>query len=755
MWARLHKVILKQGNSGWLAGVLLLQGLLLLPSLAAGEFSNALTEAEKSWLADHPVIRLAPDPQFLPLEFFDVSGNYVGMAADYVSLIENKLGIRFQRVRLNNWDEVLDQARKRQVDMWGAAVPTPQRLEYMSFTKPYLQLPAVVLVRRKVTEELTLKELRGMKVAIISGYGIHDYIVNNHPQLQLEVVPDIVSGLRKVSMGLADAMVANVALATYYIEKEGITNLRIAGESGFEYQWALASRKDWPELNAVLEKGLRQITPGERRAIYKKWINLERPWSEKIRELGIVALGFLVIFGMGGGWMWYRSMVRTVERKTADLKRELTEKGKVEEALRKSEKQYRDLFYQLHSLAQSTAADTGNEFFQSLAHHLALSFNVKYAFIGKLVDPEIGMVTTLAFWNGSGFTGSLTYEIKNTPCEQVIRNGWCSFPENVLEGFPEDQYLIDLNIESYMGIPILDGSGVPIGHMGVMDDKPITDAPTNQMIFSLFASRAFAEMERQAAVEDLLRAKDSAEHASQAKTQFLSRMSHELRTPLNAILGFGQLMQMRKEALDQDQIQCLDQIIKSGNILLDLINDVLDLSRIESQGLELDFKDLPVDQVVKNAIGLFIPTAREKGIEITNRVSDRVEVRADPLRLNQVLVNLVSNAIKYNSKNGTVFIEGSIIEESRYRLKVTDSGIGIASDQLKVLFEPFERLGKEFSEIDGTGIGLTISESLMKMMGGSIQVESVPGEGSSFIVELPVAKELPSSPYSSPSSLSS
>jgi len=128
---------------------------------------------------------------------------------------------------------VLQHARERKVDMWGAAVATPQRLKYMNFTQPFLELPAVILVRKRVTENLNLETLKGMKVAVISGYGIHDHILNEYPDIQLDVVPDIQTGLKKVSMGLVDAMVANIALATTYIEKEGITNLRVAGESGY------------------------------------------------------------------------------------------------------------------------------------------------------------------------------------------------------------------------------------------------------------------------------------------------------------------------------------------------------------------------------------------------------------------------------------------------------------------------------------------------------------------------------------------
>ena len=223
-------------------------------------------------------------------------------------MIEKKLGVTFKKVQLESWDEVLEKSQNREVDLWGAGVPTPQRLEYMHFTQPFLKLPAVILVRRQVTEKLSLDTLRGMKVAVISGYGIHDHIVNEYPDIQLDVVPDIQTGLKKVSVGLVDAMVTNIALATTYIEQAGITNLRISGESGYAYQWAFASRNDWPELNRILDKALAQITPMERKAIHTKWITLERLPAKTFKEIAISLAVVLGLLAVAGVLFWNRSL---------------------------------------------------------------------------------------------------------------------------------------------------------------------------------------------------------------------------------------------------------------------------------------------------------------------------------------------------------------------------------------------------------------------------------------------------------------
>jgi signal transduction histidine kinase/ABC-type amino acid transport substrate-binding protein len=715
--------------------------LLTLPQISSGADSSTLTEEEQNWLEAHSEIRLAPDPQFLPIEYFDEQGRYVGIAAEYFALIEKKLGVTFKKVQLESWDEVLKKSRSREVDLWGAAAPTPQRLEFMHFTQSFLKLPAVILVRKQVTEKLSLDTLRGMKVAVISGYGIHDHILNEYPDIQLDVVPDIKTGLKKVSVGLVDAMVTNIALATTYIEQEGITNLRISGESGYVYQWALASRNDWPELNVILDKALANITPMERKAIHTKWITLERPPAKTFKEIAISLAVVLGILAIAGVLFWNRSLTDQVNRRTQELKDELTERHQVESALRESEKQYRQLYNQLRLVVQGTSSATGEEFFKSLVNHLALALKVKYAFVSEVVDREQGLVQTRAFWTGKGCSESITYEIANTPCEKVIQGKWSSHPKEVQKLFPNDRFLQEFNIESYQGIPILDNSDNVLGHLGVMDDKPIEDAPINHMIIAIFASRAYAELERSHVENNLVQAKEQAETANKAKSEFLSLMSHELRTPLNAILGFSQIMQMKSENLNPSDKESVEHIIASGNHLLELINGVLDLSHIESGRMALQSANTALAPIVCKTFDLFVPIALKQEIEMVNNIAenDCVEVWVDPLRLKQVLVNLISNAIKYNLSGGTVTLEGMQTTHNIYQIQVKDTGVGIPQDQLKNLFEPFERLGHESSNIEGTGIGLNICRSLITMMKGSIQVESTPEKGSCFSIELPLA----------------
>jgi PAS domain S-box-containing protein len=248
-------------------------------------------------------------------------------------------------------------------------------------------------------------------------------------------------------------------------------------------------------------------------------------------------------------------------------------------------------------------------------------------------------------------------------------------------------------------------------------------------------------------------AAQAALRANAAKTQFLSRMSHELRTPLNAVLGFAQLLVLdTAQPLTPAQRARVEHISQAGAHLLAMINDVLDLSRIESGGVSLTPAVVPVYLVVSEAMALVANAAAEAGVTMQVDRSQRelaaitTCVRADHLRLRQVLVNLLSNAIKYNRPGGSVVVRWPVRVDGQVLLQVQDTGIGLSAAQQEHLFEPFNRLGIERSGIEGTGIGLVITQRLMQVMGGRLTVESTVGVGSCFTATLPEAHPVGAQP---------
>ncbi len=240
------------------------------------------------------------------------------------------------------------------------------------------------------------------------------------------------------------------------------------------------------------------------------------------------------------------------------------------------------------------------------------------------------------------------------------------------------------------------------------------------------------------AMQEAERAKESAERASRAKSEFLSRASHELRTPLNAILGFGQLLE--GSALPEEDSESVEEIVKAGRHLLELVNEVLDISRLDAGRLGLSIEPVSVEEVVGWALDLIAPQARGRGIELRTEIPpEDLHVMADVQRLEQVLLNLLSNAVKFDREEGTITISCDASEE-HVTLRVSDTGHGIAPERLERLFTPFDRLGAETTGSAGTGLGLALSKALVEAMGGRIAVETTLDVGATFAVELPRAE---------------
>lgn len=300
-------------------------------------------------------------------------------------------------------------------------------------------------------------------------------------------------------------------------------------------------------------------------------------------------------------------------------------------------------------------------------------------------------------------------------------------------------------LKNFLGVPLYLGEDM-VGMVGLANREdgynvelltaldPVISA-TGRMIEALQIRRARAETQ-----EQLAEAKNQAEKASKAKTEFLSSMSHELRTPMNAVLGFAQLMQLNPQVpLHPKQADSVEQILKGGNHLLELINEVLDLSRIESGRVNLNMEDIDPHEVLEDCVHYITPLAHARGLNLDVHIPQEKElsIHTDPTRFRQVLLNLLSNAVKYNVDGGTVTLSVNRDLPGKVRFYVNDTGPGIPPEKCEEIFEPFARLGAESTEVEGTGIGLTISRKLTELMGGQVDFESTLNEGSKFWVDMP------------------
>jgi two-component system, NarL family, sensor histidine kinase EvgS len=524
---------------------------------AIGEVDTSvlLTDKEKRWLIDHPEITYSSDPDYPPIEFLNGKGKHDGMSKDIITLLGKKMGLRFNLMAAKTWTEVLEMGQERRVDMWSSAAPTPQRLEYMNFTKPYIKLPAVIIVKKENEKLQTLDTMEGKKIAIASGYAVYDFITENHPELEIESVPNVLTGLRMVSLGLVDAMIENIAVAAFFIEQDGIANLRVGGKSGFAYNLAFASRADLPILNSILEKGLARITQEEIQDIYKTWMPQEEETWITVENLLVWVLASLLIFAIGSTFVWSLTLNKEVKQRTLEL-------------------------------------------------------------------------------------------------------------------------------------------------MG---------------------------------------AKEEAEAANRAKSEFLSSMSHELRTPLNAVLGYTDLLRgMFFGQLNEKQLSYVSQISESGKHLLALINDLLDMTKIEAGKMHLQLESFPPQELFNASLQLLKPKFQEKQLEVKSTVDSALENMTGDLRkCKQIMLNLLSNAVKYTPEKGQIEILASK-QNDHIRITVSDTGIGISKEDQTKIFSEFEQVNRVRDEaLGGTGIGLALTRRLVELHGGEIGVDS-DSNGSTFWVTLPL-----------------
>ncbi|WP_239559400.1 PAS domain S-box protein [Sporohalobacter salinus] len=283
-----------------------------------------LTETEKDWLNKHDgEIRIAYTPNYPPVEFTNEKGEYVGISADYFDLLEKKLDVKFKMIKVKNWKKVLEKAKNGEIEGITAATKTSNRSKYLNFTDPYIKNSNVIITREDVAEGLTIEELSksNMKVLTIKGYAINEYLSQNYPNLNISTVPNVKAGLRKVSIGGAYAMIAEIMTAAYYINKDNISNLRITGDPSFHSNLCIASINELPILNSILNKGLAKITKKERKEIKSNWLKIKEASLFRSKLFWTVVLSIIC----GSGLIiitiiiWNNALKRAVKQKTEEL----------------------------------------------------------------------------------------------------------------------------------------------------------------------------------------------------------------------------------------------------------------------------------------------------------------------------------------------------------------------------------------------------------------------------------------------------
>jgi diguanylate cyclase (GGDEF)-like protein/PAS domain S-box-containing protein len=282
-------------------------------ALLASAPAIELSEPEQQWLQAHPSIRLAVDIDWSPFEYVDDDSNYVGMAAEYINLVGQRLGIRFDIEKEKPWSEVVDAVKNRELDMFSCVVATTQRREYADFTRPYLSFPMVIVTSDQVAYVNGIRDLKNETVAVVRGYATQDLLEKDHPELDLYLADNVADALEKLSHGKVYAYIGNIATVSDVIRREGLTNIKISGETPYSYELSMAVRNDWPEFTPILQKALDSITEQERDQIYRKWIKLryEHGFDYQLlwEILALVSLVIAVIL------FWNRRLLKEIARR--------------------------------------------------------------------------------------------------------------------------------------------------------------------------------------------------------------------------------------------------------------------------------------------------------------------------------------------------------------------------------------------------------------------------------------------------------
>jgi len=422
----------------------------------------------------------------------------------------------------------------------------------------------------------------------------------------------------------------------------------------------------------------------------------------------------------------------------------------------------------LQSLVEGAAAKTGANFFPALVEYIAKALNVRFVFVTRALKDQLKIEVSCidGTINPSSFIG-----LHTSPCAVTIHKGSFECPNLTEFGFADSVVVKELGAVSYFGLAITKADGQKIGSICILDDKPIGDIPRANAILRVFAARVSAEMERFEALESLRELNQQLEsrveertqalqyanqqlsvtnaelaRATKLKDEFLANMSHELRTPLNAIIGYSEILQEDAEALGlEDFVQDLQKIHQSGRHLLDLINDILDMTKIEAGKLEIHYDDFDVPVLVQNTTTSIQPLLLKNNNRLVVNCNPQLgSIHTDMTRLRQVLLNVLSNACKF-TKSGEiqVTVDRQNSEQGEYFcFTISDTGIGISPENIQKLFQPFNQADSSTTrQYGGTGLGLAISHRLCNMMGGSITVQSELGKGSTFTIYLPVNSE--------------
>uniref|UniRef100_UPI003216D418 ATP-binding protein n=1 Tax=uncultured Draconibacterium sp. TaxID=1573823 RepID=UPI003216D418 len=640
-----------------------------------------MTFEENKWLSQNAESIVIPFGYSTPPDaYINEEGRYVGVLVDFRNEIEKNLGKKFKTQYVSTWSELVQFSETGNNYIIVGIAWTLEREKYLNFTKPFIKIPYVIITR-KDSDISSMQDLQNKNICIARQYAIKDYLNRNFPELKPVEVEDDLSGLRAVSSGTFDAMIISQLYSSFITEEEGFTNLKIAGESGYINRLAAAVSKKDSELYTIVNKAVNQISASKQKELYRKWIyNAPGNISLKI-VYAILVLSGVTLFTILIMWLWLTNLRKQVEKSTR--------------IIRHNEKRYRalienstDAIYILH---KGKFVLTNKKFETLFGYNHEELQHPDFDFL-QLIAPEHREYIKVEYKNMT--------ENRSVPFNYEYT------------GLTKDNKRIHLEV-----------SVNPI--------ELENDIATQGLIHDI--------TERKNKEIELLKAKEKAEESDRLKSAFLANMSHEIRTPMNGILGFADLLKSQKYTSEQ-QAGFIDIIKKSGERMLATINNIIDISKIESGVETVQISQISIGEIINELYHFFLPEATQRGLEIEiNEPEDKSNdfFLSDGYKLNAILTNLIKNALKFTIR-GKISI-GYSISDTTLEFYVSDTGLGIPVDKQASIFNYFVQANNSTSRgYEGSGLGLSISKGYVELLNGEIRMESIPGKGTSFYVNIPL-----------------
>ncbi|GAB4259136.1 MAG: hypothetical protein Kow0092_07150 [Deferrisomatales bacterium] len=661
-----------------------------------GPGADLLTPAEREWLAARDGrIRYCAIPSYAPTDFVDADGAARGVTADYLALLQERLGVRFRRLECSSWQDILQRARRRELDLVGSVQQTPEREKYLRFTRPYISIPNVILTR-KGAGPLPLDRMGGLLLAGVRGYATLDWIRQRYPKIRLLPTRDDPEALEAVAFGRADAAVVDLAVASYFIDRLGITNLEVAGDTGYDWQLRLGVRDDWPELVSILNKGLASLTRAERDAIRRRWVALGYA-PDRWRPAVLWAVGgtlAALVSALGAVVVWNRALAARVEARTRALESELVERTRAQQAAAQVRRTLETVLEGMD--AQVVVVD--------LESHEVLFAN------RRAVE-------------------SFGPDLVGRRCWEAVRDepGPCPDCTNGSLVRPDGE----------PGEPVLwEGRSRVTGRWYLHCDRAVRWVDGR-----LVRLETSTDITERRALEDRLREAQKL----QAVGTLAAGVAHDFNNIVAAILGNAELA-LGAAAGNPRVATRLRRIVESSERARDVVAELLAFCRQEAGPAH------PVDtaRAVERALTL-LRSAKPARVALREQVDTAAgRVLADPVRIQRIVVNLVTNAYQATAEQGgtvEVRVEGPKTAaappgradgEGRWvRIAVSDTGPGMDEEVRGRVFEPYFTT-REVGQ--GSGLGLAVVHGTVTGLGGEVAVDSAPGRGTRFTVWLPAVE---------------